>query len=279
MSTKAWVCMYKNLIKLILIFFSPWAWSSTVGPLPWQLDLQPAATPVMEKFEHFHNHLLIMCFAIAGFVLLLLLYVCFRFRKSANPVPSKTTHNVLLEVIWTAIPALILVALIVPSIQSLKLAEQNVQAELTLKVIGNQWYWSYEYDLPDQTQIAFDSYIIKDADLKPGQSRLHEVDNQVVLPVETNVRVLITARDVIHSWGVPAFGVKKDAIPGRTNETWMRITKPGIYFGHCYELCGVNHGFMPIVVNAVSREEFDEWVKSAKVRFASLGSSVLLAGQ
>jgi cytochrome c oxidase subunit 2 len=241
--------------------------------------LQPAATPVMEAFEQFHHHLLIMCFAIAGFVLLLIAFVCFRFRKSANPNPSKTTHNVLIEIIWTAIPALILVALIVPSIRTLKLAEQNIQADLTLKVIGSQWYWSYEYDLPDQSKIAFDSYIIKDSDLKPGQSRLHEVDNQVVLPIDTNVRVLITARDVIHSWGVPAFGVKKDAVPGRTNETWMRITKPGIYFGHCYELCGVNHGFMPIVVNAVSKDEFNDWVKSAKIKFASLGGQSMIASK
>jgi cytochrome c oxidase subunit 2 len=268
--------MLKTVLCIISWLYSFLSYGSTSGPQPWQINLQPAATPVMEVFESFHNQLLIMCFGIAGFVLCLILFVCFKFRKSANPTPSKTTHNVLIEVIWTAIPALILLALIVPSIKSLKFAEQNVQADLTLKVIGNQWYWSYEYNIPNQANLAFDSYIIKDSDLKPGQSRLHEVDNQVVLPIDTNIRILITARDVIHSWGVPAFGVKKDAIPGRTNETWMRITKPGIYFGHCYELCGVNHGFMPIVVKAVSKEEFNSWVKDAHVKFAEMNNDSLI---
>jgi len=271
--------MCRYIVSFFILFCSAIGFASEFGPRPWQLNLQDAASPVMETFEQFHTNLLILCFAVAGFVLLLIAYVCIRFRKSANPVPSKTTHNVKLEIIWTAIPAIILIFLIVPSMKSLRLAEQNIQSDLTLKVIGNQWYWSYEYDLPDQTKFAFDSYIIKDSDLKPGQSRLHEVDNQVVLPVDTNVRILITARDVIHSWGVPAFGVKKDAVPGRTNETWVRITKPGIYFGHCYELCGVNHGFMPIVVNAVSMEEFNGWVQAAKVKFADNGSGSMLASK
>jgi cytochrome c oxidase subunit 2 len=259
--------MFKFLISIIILSSSFFSFADGI-PQPWQINLQEAATPVMEKFEHYHNQLLITIFAIGIFVLALIVYVCIKFRKSANLVPSKTTHNVKLEIIWTLIPVIILVTLMVPSMKSLYFSEQNIKSDMTLKIIGSQWYWSYEYDLADQTKFGFDSYIVKDADLKPGQLRLHEVDNPVILPINTNIRILITARDVIHSWGVAAFGVKKDAVPGRTNETWVRITKPGIYYGHCYELCGVNHGFMPVVVKAVTVEEFIEWTKIAKDKFA-----------
>ena len=259
--------MYKYLLIFITVLYSSISFAMGEAT-PWQMNLHEAVTPVMEEFEHFHNHLLFMCFAIGGFVFLLLAYVCIRFRKSANPNPATFTHNTTLEIIWTIIPVIILLALIAPSLRSLYLAEKNIKSEMTLKVIGSQWFWTYEYDLADQSHFSFDSYIVKEADLKPGELRLQDVDNPVVLPIDTDIRILITARDVLHSWGVQAFGVKKDAIPGRTNETWVRITKPGKYYGHCYELCGVNHGFMPIVVMAVSKEEFVEWTKNAKEKFA-----------
>lgn len=231
-------------------------------PQPWQLNFQPAASPVKEQIDRFHDILLVIITAITFFVLALLTYTCVRFRQKANPVPSKTTHNTLIEIIWTAIPVLILVVIAIPSIRLLYFMDHVEKPDMTLKVIGYQWYWGYVY--PDHGDIAFDSYMIKDADLKPGQIRLLDVDNEVVLPVETNIRVLVTAADVIHSWAVPSLGVKKDAVPGRLNETWLRINKPGVYYGQCSELCGTLHGFMPIKIRGVTKEEFAAWVASKK---------------
>lgn len=229
-------------------------------PHNWQLGFQPAGSPVKEKIDHFHDILLVLITAITLFVLGILTYICIRFREKANPTPSKTTHNTTLEIIWTVIPVLILVAISIPSIRLLYYMDKVEKPEMTLKVIGYQWYWGYVY--PDNGDIAFESYMVKDEDLKPGQLRLLEVDNEVVLPVETNVRVLITAADVIHAWAVPSLGVKKDAVPGRLNETWLKINKPGIYYGQCSELCGQLHGFMPVKIRAVTKEEFAAWVKS-----------------
>lgn len=242
-----------------LILFAGSAMADGI-PQPWQLNFQPPASPVMEQIENFHNILLVIITIITLFVLLLLGYVCWRFRAKANPTPSKTTHNTLIEIIWTAIPVLILVLICIPSIRLLYFSDKTHTPELTLKVIGYQWYWGYVY--PDNGDLAFESYLVKDADLKPDQKhmRLLEVDKEVVLPVDTDVRILLTAADVIHAWAVPALGVKKDAVPGRINETWVRITKPGIYYGQCSELCGQGHGFMPIKVRAVSKEEFADWV-------------------
>lgn len=249
-------------VFLALIVFAAPAMADGI-PQPWQLNFQPAASPVMDQIEHFHNILLVVITIITLFVLALLTYVCIRFRAKANPVPSKTTHNTLIEIIWTAIPVLILVLICIPSIRLLYYSDKAQKPDMTLKVIGYQWYWGYVY--PDQGDLAFESYLVKDADLKPDQKhlRLLEVDKEVVLPVDTNIRILVTAADVIHAWAVPALGVKKDAVPGRINETWTRIEKPGIYYGQCSELCGQGHGFMPIKVRAVSKEEFAAWVEKS----------------
>lgn len=234
-------------------------------PRPWQIGFQEAATPVMEKITQFHSILLVVITAITIFVTILLAYTCIRYSAKNNPVPSKTSHNTLIEIIWTAIPVLILVAVAIPSMRTLFYAQKIENAEMTLKVIGNQWYWAYQY--PDQGNISFDSRIVDDKDLKSGQMRLLEVDNHVVVPVNTTVRVQLTAADVIHSWAVPSFGVKTDAVPGRMNEIWFRATKEGTYYGQCSELCGVGHGFMPIAVDVVSKEKFAAWVEEAKKKY------------
>jgi cytochrome c oxidase subunit 2 len=191
-----------------------------------------------------------------------------RFRASANPVPSKTSHHTLVEVVWTVVPILILIVIAVPSFKLLYYGDKSPDAQLTIKAIGHQWYWSYEY--PDNGNFTFDSNIVQEADLKPGQPRLLTTDNVVVVPVNTDVRMLVTAADVIHSWAMPAFGVKKDGVPGRLNETWFRVEREGTYYGQCSELCGQLHGFMPIEVKAVSKEAYAKWVEEAKKQFASL---------
>ncbi len=239
-------------------------------PRPWQIGFQEAVTPVMENISQFHNLLLIVIYAIGIFVFVLLLYTCIKFSAKNNPTPSQNTHNTLIEILWTVIPVIILVMLCIPSMRTLYMAEKVSDADMTIKVIGNQWYWSYQY--PDQDNLAFDSYIIKDADLKPGQMRLLEVDNHIVVPIDTKIRVQITSADVIHSWAVPSFGVKLDAVPGKLQETWFKVTKIGTYYGQCSELCGVGHGFMPIAVDVVSKEDFAKWVLQAKKKFASNGN-------
>lgn len=236
-------------------------------PRPWQIGLQEAVTPVMEKIESFHSLLLVVIYSIGAFVFVLLVYTCFKFSAKRNPVPSKNTHNTLLEVVWTALPVIILIGIAIPSMRTLYYAQKIENADMTVKVIGNQWYWSYQY--PDHGNIAFDSYMIKDEDIKPGQKRLLEVDNHLVVPVDTTIRVQLTAADVIHSWAVPAFGIKIDAVPGKLNETWFRATKTGTYYGQCSELCGVGHGFMPIDVDVVSKEDFKKWVTVAQTKFAN----------
>ena len=230
-------------------------------PVPWQMGLQNAASPVMERMISFHNELLVVITGISLFVLALLLICIFRFNERANPVPAKWSHNTLIEVIWTAVPVLILVIIAVPSYRLLYYMDRVDNAEVTLKITGNQWFWSYEY--PD-SEISFDALATPDDQIKPGQHRLLETDNHVVLPIDTNVRLLMTANDVIHSWALPAFGVKTDNVPGRTNESWVRPTKLGRFYGQCSELCGVDHSFMPIVVDVVSKPDFDAWVKSKK---------------
>jgi cytochrome c oxidase subunit 2 len=238
-------------------------------PVPWQLGFQPPATPIMERLESFHNLLLWIITVITLFVLALLAWVCVRFRASRSPTPSRRTHNTILEIAWTAVPVLILVVIAIPSFKLLYFQDVTPDAELTIKAVGHQWYWSYEY--PDNGDFAFDAYMVADGDLQPGQPRLLATDNRVVLPVDTTVRVLVTATDVLHSWAVPAFGVKMDGVPGRINETWVRIQEPGIYYGQCSELCGTNHGFMPIMVEAVSKEEFEAWTQEAQAEFARAG--------
>lgn len=242
-------------------------------PLPWQLGMQPPASPVKEFIGSFHNMLLVVITLITVFVLALLLYTMVRFRSAANPNPSKTSHHTLLEVAWTLVPILILIVIAVPSFRLLYFADKVQEAEMTLKVTGRQWYWNYEY--PDQGGFQFDSYMVQESDLKPGQPRLLEVDNRVVVPVGARVRVLIHGSDVIHSWFLPSLGVQKYAMPGRINETWMQVDRPGVYYGQCNQICGVNHAFMPVAIEAVDKATFDRWVEEAKKRFAQDGSAPL----
>jgi cytochrome c oxidase subunit II len=227
-------------------------------PHNWQIGFQAAASPVKEQMDSFHDLLLVIIIALTVFVLGLLVYVMWRFSAARNPVPSKTAHNTVIEVIWTIAPVLILLVIVVPSFRLLYFGDRTPNPEMTLIAHGYQWYWGYEY--PDQKIAEYTSYMVQDADLKPDQVRMLSVDNPVVLPVDTNIQILTTGGDVIHSWAIPAFGVKKDAVPGRTNETWVRIDKPGVYYGQCSQLCGTDHAFMPIEVHAVSREDFDKWV-------------------
>jgi cytochrome c oxidase subunit 2 len=243
--------------------------AAAAQPEPWQLGFQPAATSVMERIESLHDLLLWIIALISLFVLALVAYACVRFRASRSTSPSRRTHNTVLEIAWTAVPVLILVVIAIPSFKLLYYQDVVPDADLTIKAVGHQWYWSYEY--PDNGNFAFDSYMVADADLKPDQLRLLTTDTAVVLPVDTTVRVLVTATDVLHSWAVPAFGVKMDAVPGRINETWLRIEEPGTYYGQCSELCGTNHGFMPIMVEAVSKDEFEAWTKQAQEEYARAG--------
>jgi cytochrome c oxidase subunit 2 len=237
-------------------------------PSPWQLGLQVSATPVMDEVHWFHDFLLYIIAAISGFVLILLVIVMVRFNARANPTPSKTTHNTPLEVVWTVVPVLILVAIAIPSFRLLFLQQTIPPADLTVKAIGRQWYWNYEY--PD-SKIAFDSYMLRDNERKPGQPRLLAVDNDLVVPVNKVVRVLVTAdpTGVIHAFAVPSFGIKIDAVPGRLNETWFKATREGIYYGQCSELCGKDHAFMPIAVRVVSEQAFNAWLEEAKKKFAA----------
>jgi cytochrome c oxidase subunit 2 len=239
------------------------AWAAEVGqPSPWEYTFQPAASPVMVDIEWFHNFLLWIISAITLFVLALLIIVMVKFNSKANPVPSKTTHNTLIEVVWTIVPVLILVGIAIPSFRLLFEQTDIPKADLTVKATGKQWYWTYSY--PDNGKFEFDSLMA--ADKKP---RLLGVDNEMVVPVNKIIRVQTTGADVIHSFAVPAFGIKIDAIPGRLNETWFKATKTGMFYGQCSELCGKDHAFMPIAVRVVSDQEFAEWVEMAKKKFAS----------
>jgi len=237
-------------------------------PAPWEYKLQGSATQVMDDITSFHNWLLITITLITLFVLALLAIIVVKFNAKANPVPSRTTHNTLIEVAWTLIPVLILVAIAVPSFRLLFLELDIPKADLTIKATGKQWYWSYAY--PDNGKFEFDSLLACDeARAKCQEPRLLTVDNEVVVPVNKVVRVETTGADVIHSFAVPAFGIKIDAIPGRLNETWFKANKIGVYYGQCSELCGKDHAYMPIAVRVVSDQDFAAWVETAKKKFAA----------
>lgn len=241
------------------------------GPEPWQMNFRDAATPVMEDIVSFHNLLLVIETIIVIVVMVLMLLIIIKFNAKSNPVPSKTTHNTILEVVWTTIPVVVLMIIAVPSMKLLFFMDKAPpDYQMTLKVTGQQWSWSYEY--PDEDGLTFDSNIIDDSEIDPakGHIRLLEVDNRVFIPVDTTIRVLVTANDVIHNWAVPAFGVKMDTVPGRINETWIRVPakNAGVYRGQCSELCGVGHGYMPIVVEAVSKAAFKSWLVKAKKEHA-----------
>lgn len=233
---------------------------------PWQMGFQTAASPVMEDIVAFHNMMLWITVLTVLFVTGLLAYVLIRFREAANPIPTTTTHNTLVEVLWTALPILILVVIAIPSFKLLYYGDRAVDADMTIKATGHQWYWSYEY--PDHGGFTFDATMLEDDELKAGQPRLLTTDETVVLPVNTSVRLLVTAEAVIHSWAMPSFGVKLDAVPGRSNETWFMATRTGTFYGQCSELCGLRHGFMPITVKIVSKAEFAKWVKKAYKEYA-----------
>jgi cytochrome c oxidase subunit 2 len=241
--------------------------AGTGQPSPWQWDFQTAVTPIMEQIHSFHVFLTIIAASISAFVMLLLLIVMLRFNERANPTPSRTTHNTFLEVAWTVIPALILVVIAVPSFRLLFDQLEIPKSDLTVKATGTaQWTWTYEY--PDY-KFQFDSNMLQDKERKPDQPRLLAVDNEVVVPVNKTVRVQVTAEGIIHSFAVPSFGIKVDAIPGRLNETWFRATREGIYYGQCSELCGRNHAFMPIAVRVVSEQQFNVWLDDAKKKWAT----------
>ena len=243
-------------------------------PKPWQMGFQESASPIMDRILSLHNTLFILICVIAAIVTALLGYVMFRYSAERQKVASQTTHHTLLEIVWTAIPAIIVVFIAIPSVKLIYFTDAEPKDALTIKVVGHQWYWTYEY--PDQA-IKFDSYMIEDKDIQAGQIRLLEVDNRIVVPAGKPICLQITSADVLHSWAVPALGVKKDAVTGRLNQTWVQVDKPGVYFGQCSEICGMKHGFMPIVIQAVSPEEFEAWVQEAKQKFAYLSSQTLLA--
>jgi cytochrome c oxidase subunit II len=249
-------------------------------PSPWQLGLQESASPVMADIIWFHDFLLYIITGIAGFVLALLIVVVVRFNARANPIPWRTTHNTLIEIAWTLIPIMILMFIAVPSFKLLFLQLNVPAADLTVKATGKQWYWSYSY--PDNGEFEFDSLMLKDAERKEGQPRLLAVDNEMVVPVNKTVHVITTGADVIHSFAVPSFGIKIDAVPGRINETWFTATKEGIYYGQCSELCGKDHAFMPIAVRVVNEQAFSAWIEEAKKKYArnqTLPSTTVAAAQ
>ena len=236
---------------------------------PGQLGFMQAATPIMEETVAFHNFLLWVITAITIFVTLIMIYIFVKFNAKSNPVASKTTHNTVLEIVWTVVPVLILVVIAIPSFKQLYNQDVIPEADVTIKAIGNQWYWSYEY--LDYEEITFDSIMLQGAEaIAAGHPRLLGTDTRVVVPVDKVIRVQVTGNDVIHSWTIPAFGSKVDAVPGKLNETWFKATKKGLYYGQCSELCGIRHGFMPIMVEVVSEAEYAEWLVWAKEEYASL---------
>lgn len=236
-------------------------------PRDWQLGMQAAASPVQARIESLHDLIMVIITAITIFVAGLLLYVAWRYNSERNPTPSRVSHNSILEVAWTVVPVLILVVIAIPSFRLVYYEDRTRDADLTIKVTGHQWYWEYNY--PDQGSLDFNSYVVPEDQLKPGQMRLLSVDNQLVVPAGKKVRILTTSGDVIHSFFIPSLGVQRYAIPGRTIETWVEVDKPGDYYGECNQICGTNHSAMPISVHAVTPEEFTAWVADAKKKYAA----------
>ena len=236
-------------------------------PTPWEMGFQPAHSPVQTQIEWLHGLILYLITAIVLFVAGMLLFTIWKFGRSRHPKANKVSHNTLLEVAWTIVPALILVVIAIPSFRLVYYEDRARDAEMTVKVIGHQWYWEYNY--PDQGNIDFTSYPVDKDNPPPGTKRLLDVDNQLVLPVGKNIRILATGGDVIHSWFIPSLGVQRYAIPGRTIETWVRIDRPGTYYGECNQICGTNHSNMPISIKGVTPAEFAAWTVTAKAKFAA----------
>ena len=257
-----------SLIFVALISFLSNAGSTETLPKDWQLGFSEPATELMSDVIAFHSYILMpIITGISILVLALLLYIAYRYNSNRNQIASTTTHNTLIEVLWTVIPVILLIIIAIPSFRILYTAETIPKADLTIKAIGNQWYWSYEY--PDYDDFSFDANMLQDDELSDPSLRLLETDTQIVVPVNKVVKLLITSNDVLHAWTIPAFAVKKDAVPGRLNETWFKAEKTGTYYGQCSELCGPKHAFMPINVKVVSQDEFDNWLNFAKEEYAS----------
>ena len=254
------------VVASVTVFASYAALAAAGHPEPWQLGFQASASPVMDDIVWFHNFLLWLIVAITLFVLALLVIVMVKFNAKANPVPSRITHNTTIEVLWTVIPVLILVTIAVPSFRLLFYELKIPPADITVKATGKQWFWSYSY--PDN-KFEFDSLMVQEKDLKAGQPRLLAVDNEMVVPVNKVVRVLVIGADVIHSFSIPSFGIKVDAIPGRLNETWFKAEREGMYYGQCSQLCGRDHAFMPLAIRVVSEKEYSAWLDQAKKKYAN----------
>ena len=264
----------RTFLQTIIFYMTSTSLLYSSEPKNWQLGFQESVTSIMNDVVFMHDYILMpIITAISVFVLFLLFYVCIKFRESKNPNPSKTTHNTFIEIVWTLIPCLILIVIAIPSFKLLYKQDIIPKADVTVKAIGYQWYWGYEY--PDQN-IYFESLMVEDKDLKPGQPRLLATDTEVVVPVNKIVKVLITSNDVLHAWAIPAFGVKRDAVPGRINETWFKADKEGVYYGQCSELCGIKHAFMPITVRVVSEEKYLEWIELAKKKYAKYPDKSLI---
>ena len=255
-----------------LAAFSAAGLASAVAAQPkdWQITFQEAASENMTMITDFNNFLLVLMTAISVFVLGLMLYVMMRFNARANPEPSKTTHNTLVEVVWTVVPIVILVVIAIPSFRLLYFQRDIPEADMTVKAVGYQWYWGYEY--PDHGDFAFDSLMLSDEE-RGDQPRLLATDTAMVVPVDTTVRVIVTAADVLHAFAMPAFGLKMDAVPGRLNETWFKAEKTGTYYGQCSELCGIRHAFMPIRIEVVSKADFALWVEEAQNEYAEIDNA------
>ena len=258
-------------LKIITIVSLPFSGFANEGISEnWQLSFQEPATDLMSDIISFHSYILMpIITGISLLVLGLLLYIMFRFNSKRNVVASTTTHNTVIEILWTVIPVILLIIIAIPSFRLLYVSETIPKADLTIKAIGNQWYWTYEY--PDYEDIVFDANMLLENELSDPKLRLLETDTQIVVPVNKVVKLQITSADVLHAWTIPAFGVKMDAVPGRLNETWFKANKEGIYYGQCSELCGPKHAFMPINVKVVSENEFNDWLDFAKEEYASSG--------
>ena len=252
------------MFSLLLSFF----FTACDAPEAWQMSFQDPATPAVEGMIFFHNYIMIFLIVIGLVVMWMLYKVIALFNENSNLIASKFTHSSLLEIVWTILPAFILLLIAIPSFTLLYSLDELIDPVVTLKVVGHQWYWSYEYSdyatLEGGESLNFDSYLINVDDLTFGAFRLLEVDNRVILPINTHIRLLITAADVLHSWAVPSFGIKVDACPGRLSQASLFLKREGVYYGQCSEICGVNHGFMPIVVKGVSADTYIEWI-SAKL--------------
>lgn len=250
---------------LLVFFFFKLTLSFCDVAEPWQLSFQDPATPIMEGIINLHHDLMFFICVIAIFVSWMLAKTLWHFEEKQNPIASTLVHGTIIEIIWTLTPALILLIIAIPSFSLLYAMDEIISPTLTIKTIGHQWYWSYEYSdyqNEDGESIEFESYMIPEDDLSIGQFRLLEVDNNVVIPTNTHVRIIVSAADVLHSWAIPSLGVKCDAVPGRLNQTSLFVKREGIYYGQCSEICGINHGFMPIVIEAVNLQNYVSWICS-----------------